>query len=123
MGAWPLWNPHVYGGAPHAGDIQAGFLYLPNLLLFFADPHFPYSSLQWMSIAHVWFAGAGMYLLLARGLSLRRMASARRGHRVHVLRWFSDPLRQPEPQRGAELAAVDFLGLAGCTDRLAGERG
>ena len=74
-GAWPLWNPHVYGGAPHVGDVQAGFLYLPNLLLFLINPEFPYAALQWSSIAHMWFAGAGMYLLLARGLSLRRVAA------------------------------------------------
>jgi hypothetical protein len=74
-GAWPLWNPHVYGGAPHVGDIQAGFLYLPNLLLFLISPRFSYEALEWSSIAHLWFAGAGMYLLLARGLSLRRVAA------------------------------------------------
>lgn len=74
-GAWPLWNPHVYAGAPHVGDIQAGFLYLPNLLLFLLNPTFPYESLQWLSVAHLWFAGAGMYFLLARGLGLRRVAA------------------------------------------------
>ena len=74
-GAWPLWNPFLYGGAPHAADIQAGFLYPPNLLLFLLWPKFPYSALQWLSIGHVWFAGAGMYLLLARGLRVRRVAA------------------------------------------------
>jgi len=74
-GAWPLWNPHLYGGAPHAGDIQAGFLYPPNLALFLLRPEFPYIALQWLSIGHVWFAGAGMYLLLARGLRVRRTAA------------------------------------------------
>jgi hypothetical protein len=73
-GAWPLWNPHVYAGAPHVGDIQAGFLYLPNLLLFLLNPDFPYETLQWLSMAHLWFAGVGMVLLLARGLGLRRVA-------------------------------------------------
>ncbi len=33
----PLWNPHLYGGAPFISDIQAGFLYPPNLLLFLAE--------------------------------------------------------------------------------------
>ncbi|MGE5603117.1 MAG: YfhO family protein, partial [Nitrososphaerales archaeon] len=75
QGAWPLWNPYLYGGAPHAGDIQAGFLYPPNLVLFLANPQFPYRALQALSMAHVWFAGAGMYLLLARGFSLRRVAA------------------------------------------------
>ncbi len=74
-GALPLWNPHLYGGAPHVGDIQAGFLYPPNLLLFLLQPAFPYSALQGLSIAHIWFAGAGMYLTLARGLRTRRIAA------------------------------------------------
>jgi len=74
-GAWPLWNPSLYGGAPHIGDIQAGFLYPPNLLLFLTNPRFPYASLQAMSVAHVWFAGAGMYLFLARGYELRRVGA------------------------------------------------
>jgi hypothetical protein len=72
-GAWPLWNPHLYGGAPHVGDIQAGFLYPPNLLIFLLRPDFPYATLQWLSMAHLWFAGAGMYLFLARGLRLGRL--------------------------------------------------
>ena len=75
QGAWPLWNPSLYGGAPHVGDIQAGFLYPPNLLLFLLWPDFPYVALQWLSIGHIWFAGAGMYLLLARGLRVRRVAA------------------------------------------------
>lgn len=74
-GALPLWNPHLYGGAPHVGDIQAGFLYPPNLLLFLLRPVFPYSALQGLSMAHIWFAGAGMYLWLARGLRTRRIAA------------------------------------------------
>lgn len=74
-GAWPLWNPGLYGGAPHVGDIQAGFLYPPNLLLFLLKPAFPYTALQGLSIAHIWFAGAGMYLFLARGQGVRRLAA------------------------------------------------
>lgn len=74
-GAWPLWNSYAYGGAPHVGDIQAGFLYPPNLLLFLLWPEFPYAALQWLSIGHIWFAGAGMYLFLVRGHHLRRVAA------------------------------------------------
>ncbi len=73
--AWPLWNAFTYAGAPHVGDIQAGFLYPPNLLLFLLRPEFPYAALQWLSIGHIWFAGAGMYLFLARGQGLRRLAA------------------------------------------------
>ena len=74
-GAWPLWNPHLYGGAPHVGDIQAGFLYPPNLALFLLKPDFPYAALQWLSMAHIGFAGAGTYLFLARGQGVRRVAA------------------------------------------------
>ncbi len=74
-GVWPLWDPFLYLGAPHIADIQAGFLYPPNLLLFLIQPAFPYQSLQWLSIGHIWFAGAGMYLFLARGLRTRRLAA------------------------------------------------
>jgi hypothetical protein len=72
-GAWPLWNPYLYMGTPHVGDIQAGFLYPPNLLLFLAAPGFRYAAMQWLSIGHIWFAGAGMYLLLVRGLRIGRV--------------------------------------------------
>lgn len=75
QGAWPLWNGHLYGGAPHVGDIQAGFLYPPNLLLFLIDPDFSYAALQGMSMAHLWFAGAGMYLFLSHCCGLRRTAA------------------------------------------------
>lgn len=74
-GSLPLWNAHLYGGAPHVGDIQAGFLYPPNLLLFLLAPRFSYAALQGLSIAHIWFAGAGMYLWLSRGLRVRRVAA------------------------------------------------
>lgn len=86
-GQWPLWNPYLYGGAPHVGDIQAGFLYPPNWLLFRSRPEFDYAALQWLSMAHIWFAGAGMYLFLARGLRVRRVA----GLAAAVAFMFSDP--------------------------------
>ncbi len=66
-GQLPLWNPHLYGGAPFISDIQAGFLYLPNLALFLLNPDFPYPTLQWMVFGHLWWAGLGVYVL-ARSL-------------------------------------------------------
>ncbi|MFZ2362279.1 MAG: hypothetical protein WA040_23260 [Anaerolineae bacterium] len=63
-GEWPLWNPHLYSGAPHVADIQAGFLYPPNLALFLAVPDFGARAMQGMSILHLWWAGLGMYVLL-----------------------------------------------------------
>lgn len=64
QGTLPLWNPYLYGGAPFIGDIQAGFLYLPNLLLFLIRPAFDYRALQGMVIGHLVWAALGMYLLL-----------------------------------------------------------
>ncbi len=63
-GQWPLWNPHLYSGAPHVADIQAGFLYPPNLALFLASADFGALAMQGMSILHMWWAGLGMYVLL-----------------------------------------------------------
>jgi hypothetical protein len=64
QGVLPLWNPHLYGGAPFISDIQAGFLYPPNLLLFWLRPTFAYTTLQWLAIGHLYWAGLGMYILL-----------------------------------------------------------
>ena len=64
QGSLPLWNPHLYGGAPFITDIQAGFLYPPNLLLFLLNPDFDYRWMQILSIGHFWWAGLGVYLLV-----------------------------------------------------------
>jgi len=63
-GALPLWNPHLYGGMSFINDIQAGFLYLPNLILFRLWPDFPYVVMQWLSALHLWWAGVGTYFLI-----------------------------------------------------------
>lgn len=64
QGVLPLWNPHLYGGAPFISDIQAGFLYPPNLLLFLVKPDFAYPTMQWLAIGHLYWAGLGLYVLL-----------------------------------------------------------
>lgn len=33
-GSLPEWNPYIYTGYPHIGDIQNGFFYPPNLILY-----------------------------------------------------------------------------------------
>ena len=83
QGELPLWNPHLYGGAPFIADIQAGFLYLPNLLLFLLNPQFPYTALQWLAIGHLYWTGLGMYVLL------------------RVLRWPQAPVMRPAALFGA----------------------
>ena len=74
QGSLPLWNPHQYGGAPFIGDIQAGFLYPPNLLLFLIFPSFDYRLMELLSIGHLWWAGLGVYAL-SRTLGCSRPAA------------------------------------------------
>ena len=63
-GGWPLWNPYLFSGAPHAADNQSS-LYYPPFLLLAAFPDVPYRALEWMVLLHMFSAGAGMYVLLA----------------------------------------------------------
>jgi hypothetical protein len=63
-GTLPLWNPHLYSGAPFLADMQTGLFYLPNLILFSVAPEFPYETMQWMVVLHVFLAGLFMYLCL-----------------------------------------------------------
>ena len=63
-GTLPLWNPHLYSGAPFLADMQAGLFYPLNLLLFWVAPEFAYETLQWMVVLHVFLAGLFMYLCL-----------------------------------------------------------
>ena len=74
QGQLPLWNPHLYGGAPFITDIQAGFLYPPNLLLFLLNPAFDYRWMQLLSIGHLWWAALGVYTL-SRTLGCSRPAA------------------------------------------------
>ncbi|MEZ4718193.1 MAG: hypothetical protein R2851_19175 [Caldilineaceae bacterium] len=64
QGVLPLWNPHLYGGAPFISDIQAGFLYPVNAVLFLLRPDFDYKTMQWLAIGHLYWAGLGVYVLL-----------------------------------------------------------
>jgi hypothetical protein len=86
QGRLPLWNPTLYAGAPFIGDIQAGFLYPPNLLLFLVNPGFSYTTLQTFAVGHLYWAGLGMYVLL------------------RTLRWPAMPVSRP----AAFFAAVTF---------------
>ncbi|MBI1297152.1 hypothetical protein GC175_19560 [bacterium] len=86
-GHLPLWNPTLYGGAPFISDIQAGFLYPPNLLLFWLRPDFPYTWMQWLAIGHLWWAGLGVYVL-GRVVGFSRPASLLAGTAFAL----SDPL-------------------------------
>jgi len=63
-GKLPLWNPHLYGGAPFLADMQTGLFYPPNLLLFLLAPEFPYKALECLAVLHIFLAGLLMYLCL-----------------------------------------------------------
>ncbi|MCX6049016.1 MAG: hypothetical protein NT075_28275 [Chloroflexi bacterium] len=89
----PLWNPHLYGGAPFISDIQAGFLYPPNLLLFLLKPDFDYRMMQWLAIGHLYWAGLGVYVLLRTLRWGEGRAVARPAALFGALAFqFSDPL-------------------------------
>ncbi len=64
QGLIPLWNPHLYSGAPFAADIQSGLFYPINLLVFLLVPQLTYEWLEYLAIFHFWLAGATMYLCL-----------------------------------------------------------
>jgi hypothetical protein len=63
-GQLPLWQPHLYGGAPFLADMQSGLFYPPNLILFLLAPDFPYKAMEWMAVLHIFLAGLFMYLCL-----------------------------------------------------------
>ncbi len=73
-GVVPLWNPHLYSGAPFVADNQSGLFYPINLLTFalFGEPS--YGVMEGLVIFHIWLAGTNMFFL-ARGLGLRRPAA------------------------------------------------
>jgi len=63
-GTLPLWNPHLYSGAPLAADIQTGVFYPVNWAFFLMSSRFTYRTVEAMAIFHIWLAGAAMYLCL-----------------------------------------------------------
>jgi hypothetical protein len=64
QGVIPLWNPHLYSGAPFAADIQSGLFYPLNLILFLLVPELTYEWLEALAIFHFWLAGTNMYICL-----------------------------------------------------------
>ena len=87
----PLWNPTLYGGAPFISDIQAGFLYPPNLLLFLLNPEFDYPIMQWLVMGHLFWAGLGVYVLV-RSLRFGAWQLSRPAALLAALAFqFSDP--------------------------------
>jgi len=73
-GVIPLWNPHLYSGAPFVADNQSGVFYPINLLTFALVGEPTYPVIEGLVLFHIWLAGANMFALL-RGLRLRRSAA------------------------------------------------
>jgi hypothetical protein len=73
-GEFPLWNPHLYSGAPYVADNQSGVFYPVNLLAFalFGEPS--YAIMEGLVVFHIWLACASTFALL-RELGLRRAAA------------------------------------------------
>jgi len=88
QGVIPLWNPHLYTGAPFAADIQSGLFYPVNLLVFLLVPQLTYEWLEYLAVFHFWLAGATMYLclrLLEPGDGGQGSGVGGRGQEVEVL--------------------------------------
>jgi len=66
-GVIPLWNPHLFGGAPFVGDIQSGIFYPLNLLTFLVANPLTFRDMEFLSVLHFFIAGAGMYAFLRWG--------------------------------------------------------
>ena len=73
-GKLPLWNPHLYSGAPFIADNQSSAFYPINLVAFalFGEP--TYEIMEGLVVLHIWLAGVNMYAL-ARGLGMGRPAA------------------------------------------------
>ncbi len=68
QGHLPLWNPHIYGGAPYFAGSQSALLYPPNWL-HLVLPTAP--AINWGIALHVFLAGVFTYIWCRyRGISM-----------------------------------------------------
>ena len=71
-GQLPLWNPHLFMGAPLLANSQVAALYpLHWPLLWLSTP----KQIAWSIVIHIWLAGAGAYLFARRSIKLRPLAA------------------------------------------------
>lgn len=68
-GVFPLWNPHLFAGAPFAADVQSGLYYPPSLIAFLLARPFTYQAIEALAIFHFLLAAIFAYLC-ARGFGL-----------------------------------------------------
>ncbi len=71
-GSLPFWNPYNFGGEPLIANMQLGFFYPLNLLLFWILP--TQSAFGSSFILHLFIAGASIFLICRR-LGLERSSS------------------------------------------------
>jgi hypothetical protein len=83
-GHFPLWNPHIYSGAPFFGAFQSAMLYPPNWILYLTLPLV--KAINYEFVLHVFLLGL-FIALWARRYSLHPMAALLAG----VLAMFSLP--------------------------------
>jgi hypothetical protein len=72
-GRVPLWNPHLFMGAPFLANSQVGFFYPLNWSLWLLLPT-PY-AVSATILLHLFIAAAGTYLLARRVLALSQTAA------------------------------------------------
>jgi hypothetical protein len=63
FGHLPAWDPSGFGGRPMVGNPQGGLFYPPVWLAWWLD--WP-AALGWLTVAHLLWGGAGMFLLARR---------------------------------------------------------
>jgi len=71
-GQFPLWSPLILSGMPLASNPLAMLFYPPNLLCLFLPVN---AVLNGLFVAHIFWAGAGLYLFMRRGLAASVAAS------------------------------------------------
>jgi hypothetical protein len=72
QGRLPLWNPHLFMGAPLLANSQAAVLYPLHWPLIWLDTP---KHVAWSIVLHVWLAGAGSFLFARRVTRLRPIPS------------------------------------------------
>ena len=75
QGEIPLWNPHLFAGAPFLATGQHSMLYPFSWLFFFLSPAKAYG---WYTVIQLWLAAVSMYVF-ARTLGMRRGSGALAG--------------------------------------------
>ena len=65
---FPLWNPHIFFGAPFLAQLQSALFYPPNYLLTILTIE---AGLNWITALHVFIAGASMYCFVRYAASTR----------------------------------------------------